>query len=837
MRAALTAGVLTTAAMGTCQVPKDASSGPAPGIDRSASEVVVIGRRGTVQTSLQSLATLDEAAIAASGATSISELLRPLRAVTQSGDGQEPIFLLNAQRVSGYQDIGNLPPEAIERVDVLPEPVALQYGYPPTRRVVNFITKRRFRQLALKAAGGTTTRGGGATENAHLDLTRLANDRRLTLSFDARRTDNLLQSRRNIRPDPDVLFDARGNVTGLTGGEIDPSLSALSGQVVTIAPVPVGLPDLAGFAAAPNQPRLFDLTPFRSLVPANDTIHGEAVLADRIGPKLSGSVTVTADHSRDVTLFGPAGATLFVPADNPFSPFGSDVLLQRYLVEGARLRQRVETTTLHASGVVRGAVRGWQWDLTGTVDTQRRAGVIFKGIDVAAANAAIAAGADPFQPFAPALVADRLIDRTVQTTQGAGAKLVATGRPLRVPAGRVTVTGTVETEQTRTEGETRGADPYAVAFGRGRIEGAVAVDVPLASRREAFLPWAGELSANASGTVRRVGRFGTLADATLGLNWSPVPPVQVLVQLKRSGTAPTLDQLATPQSSAPQVSLFDFANGRSTLVTLLVGGNPDLVAERRRVQSIGATIKPFAGRELRIGATYEATRIANGVQTVYALTPDTEAGLPDLFVRDANGALSSVAFRPTNIFRERQRTLNMTLSATGQIGRARPPATPGGPPPNRPSFYGGLGPTIRFSDRVQLRPGAGTLDLLAGDTLSGLITPQLAGYGYGGINYLGNGGTFDFYCTGRARVRGAVPASTLRFAPLCKANAGFTLSVHHFLPKQDWTRSLGLKLEITNVTDARQRVRDTSGAVPYRYQPDLLDPRGRVVTVSLRKLF
>ncbi|MFD1950327.1 TonB-dependent receptor [Sphingomonas arantia] len=831
-RALMVVGAVVPAAHAACQVPPDAR----PEAVISDGDVVVIGRRGAVQTDLQPVATLDSAAIAASGATSIAELLRPLRAVTQSGDGQEPIFLLNAQRVSGYQDIGNLPPEAIERVDVLPEPVALQYGYPPTRRVVNFITKRRFRQVAVKAAAGGTTRGGGGTKNAHVDLTRLANDRRLTLSFDARHTDNLLQSRHNIRPDPDVPFDARGNVTGL-GGEIDPGLSALAGQVVTIAPVPIALPDLAGFAAAPNQPRLFDIAPFRSLAPANDTIHGEAVLADRIGPKLSGSVTVTADHSRDVTLFGPAGATLFVPADNPFSPFANDVLLQRYLVEASQLRQRVETTTLHAGGVVRGAVRGWQWDLTGTVDTQRRAGVIFKGIDVAAANAAIAAGADPFQPFAPALVADQLIDRTVQTTQGAGAKLVATGRPLRVPAGRVTVTGTVETEQTRTEGETRGADPYAVAFGRGRIEGAVAVDVPLASRREAFLPWAGELSANASGTVRRVGRFGTLADATLGLNWSPVPPVQVLVQLKQSGTAPTLDQLAAPQSSAPQVSLFDFANGRSTLVTLLVGGNPDLLAERRRVQSIGATIKPFAGRELRIGATYETTRIANGVQTVYALTPETEAGLPDLFVRDANGALSSVAFRPTNIFRERQRTLNMTLSATGQIGRARPPATPGGPPPDRPSFYGGLGPTVRFSDRVELRPGAGTLDLLAGDTLSGFITPRVAGYGYGGINYLGNGGTFDFYCTGRARISGAVPASTLRFAPLCKANMGFTLSVHHFLSKQDWARSLGLKLDITNVTDARQRVRDPSGAVPYRYQPDLLDPRGRVVTLSLRKLF
>jgi len=287
----------------------------------------------------------------------------------------------------------------------------------------------------------------------------------------------------------------------------------------------------------------------------------------------------------------------------------------------------------------------------------------------------------------------------------------------------------------------------------------------------------------------------------------------------------------------PQVPLFDFATGRSTLVTLFTGGNPRLAAENRRVRSIGATVKPFAKRELRVSATYETTQIGNGVQTLYALTPFAEAALPDLFVRDTTGALVSVAFRPTNIFRERQRALNLTFSASGQLGRPKPAPAPGGRPPDRPSFYGGLGPTIRFSDRVELRPGTAVVDLLAGDTLSGGTTQRLAGYGYGGINYLGNGGTFDFYCTGSATLRGAVPAATLAFAPLCKVNVTGSLSLHHFLPRQAWTRHLGFKLEIANVTDAHQRVRDANGAVPYRYQPDLLDPLGRTVTLSLRKLF
>jgi hypothetical protein len=69
------------------------------------------------------------------------------------------IFLLNGQRTSGYQDIGSLPPEAIDKVEVLPEPAALKFGYPPSRRVVNFITKRRFSQTEARATFGAAMDG------------------------------------------------------------------------------------------------------------------------------------------------------------------------------------------------------------------------------------------------------------------------------------------------------------------------------------------------------------------------------------------------------------------------------------------------------------------------------------------------------------------------------------------------------------------------------------------------------------------------------------------------------------------------------------------------------
>lgn len=799
-------------------------------------EIVVTGhRREEVPTELLAIATFDASAIEASGATSISELLRSIRGVTQSADGQDPIFLLNAQRVSGYSEISSLPPEAIEKVEVLPEPVALRFGFPPTRRVVNFITKRHFRQFALKPATGTSTQGGAGTVSAHADVTRLRGDGRMTLSFDARHTDALRQSSRRVLPDPDVPFDAIGNVTAPNGGEIDPALSSIAGQVVTIAPVPAGDATLLAFAAGANRPRLFDLSPLRTLAPANDTVHAEAVIANRIAGSVAGSLTLTADHSRDATIFGPASATLVVPAGTPFSPFASDVLLQRYLVEATPLRQRTITTTLHAGGVLRGAWRGWQWDLTGALDMQRRTGIAETTIDLAATNAAIAGGADPFRPLPSTLVASRLVDRTVQTARGADAKLVASNQPLRLPAGRATLTATAEVERTSSDGRTTGATRYSVAFSRTRVESQVAIDLPIASRKEGVLPWIGDLSANGSVALRDVGGFGTLSDTTAGLTWGPSDGIQVVGQLKWSAVAPTLDQLANPLISAPQVSLFDFASGRTTLVTVVAGGNPALAAEHRFVRSLALTVKPFATSQLRIGISYQATSIENGIQTIYAVTPATVFAFPDLFVSGRSGALETVYFRPVNILLERQHALNVTLNANGQFGRATPAPAPGSQPSPRAIFYGGLGPRILVEDRLTLRSRTPALDLLAGDTLSGGITPRLSGYGYGGIGYRGNDAAFDFYCTGGATVHGSTAASTLSFGPICKINLNGSLNIHRIFPGAQWTRRLSLKLEIANVTDARPRVRNAVGATPYRFQRDLLDPIGRSITLSVRK--
>jgi outer membrane receptor protein involved in Fe transport len=55
--------------------------------------------------------------------------------------------------------------------------------------------------------------------------------------------------------------------------------------------------------------------------------------------------------------------------------------------------------------------------------------------------------------------------------------------------------------------------------------------------------------------------------------------------------------------------------------------------------------------------------------------------------------------------------------------------------------------------------------------------------------------------------------------------------------RHPWLKNARLTLSVTNLLDQRVRVRDQNGVTPLGYQSAYLDPAGRVVRISLRKLF
>ena len=86
----------------------------------------------------------------------------------------------------------------------------------------------------------------------------------------------------------------------------------------------------------------------------------------------------------------------------------------------------------------------------------------------------------------------------------------------------------------------------------------------------------------------------------------------------------------------------------------------------------------------------------------------------------------------------------------------------------------------------------------------------------------------------------SLTGDNLHFSPLATfdirlfANPG---ELFELVQKHPWLRGTQVRFEVNNVFDAKPKVRDASGNVPLNFQADLLDPLGRTIGISIRKLF
>ena len=165
-------------------------------------EIVVTGvRRGSIVGDIPPENVLGSRDVRATGATDITELLEALAPQIGSArgrGGERPVLLLNGQRISSFRELRDIPTEAIERVEILPEEVALKYGYRADQRVVNFVLRERFRSTVVRLDGTTPTEGGELGGVA--DLTRLQIQKNSRTTFNVRAEGNsaLTESERDI---------------------------------------------------------------------------------------------------------------------------------------------------------------------------------------------------------------------------------------------------------------------------------------------------------------------------------------------------------------------------------------------------------------------------------------------------------------------------------------------------------------------------------------------------------------------------------------------------------------------------------------------------------------
>jgi hypothetical protein len=203
--------------------------------------IIVEGQRlrGAVTTDIPPERTFSPLDINAYGAGNVGELLQALGPQVRGNgtpEGRGPVTLLNGRRVSSFSEIAEIPSEAIERVDVFPEELALQYGYRPDQKVVNIVTFERFRSYLGQLGGIASTAGGYAAPSVKANYFAIRGNTRFDFGFDYSRSSALLESDRDVAQ-LDAASDAgrfrtllpeteRLSVSGLVGGPLFGTVAA-----------------------------------------------------------------------------------------------------------------------------------------------------------------------------------------------------------------------------------------------------------------------------------------------------------------------------------------------------------------------------------------------------------------------------------------------------------------------------------------------------------------------------------------------------------------------------------------------------------------------------------
>jgi len=165
--------------------------------------ITVTGRRprGSVIGDIPARRTYDHEDIRALGATSIGDLVKALKSDLDLGQGpgdEQPVVLLNGRRIASFNEIADIPTEAVLRTEVFPPELAVKYGYRSNQNVLNIVLLQHF--VSRIAAVGVTapTQGGYRTTSALLNLFRVKDDARINADLSAVHNSDLFDSQRGI---------------------------------------------------------------------------------------------------------------------------------------------------------------------------------------------------------------------------------------------------------------------------------------------------------------------------------------------------------------------------------------------------------------------------------------------------------------------------------------------------------------------------------------------------------------------------------------------------------------------------------------------------------------
>jgi hypothetical protein len=809
---------------GASAAATDAAAQPVDDEYGAEDEIVIRGARlrGSVVGDVPPLNVLDSRDVRATGATSINDLLdalAPQIGSSQGRGGERPVILLNGQRISSFRELRDVPTEAIERVEILPEEVALKYGYRADQKVVNIVLRPRFYSTTAQAGAGLATDGGYA--NGNLDLTRLTilKNGRTTLNLHAEGNSMLRESER------DILF-SRAPAEGATTAD-----------------------ELAA----------------RSLLPTKRDLRASGTFNRQILGDVSATLNTEVEHTDSRALIGLG-----------------DTLLQA-------LARNTSSDMAHAGVAMNGTKDNWRWTLTGNGDLERDVtstarDAVNGGRDRAVENTK---SADIKGTANGKLFSLPAGDATTTLTLG--------GSTVQLDSERRLLGSTTSRSLGRTSGEAAMNLDLPVsrrnrdfsALGNLTLNGNVEVDQ---------LSDFGTLTTLGAGAnwspVDRLSFVGSWTreegPPTINQLGDPV--------LETPGTR--IFDFTTGQTVLATVVTGGNPELQSDLRHVLKLGanwqpfeNTDLRLRGEYVhQTIDRPISPLTVTRAIEEAfpdrfTYGQVCDADGICRQQLVRADLR---PVNFQSSERDTLR-IGFdfsKPLKSHRPSQSVIDQMRAQFRGGGRGQAPAAPAqpgasgaagaspaqsGPAPagggdqaergggNRGGGFGGRGggggffgggnrgrltfsltDTVTFADKVTIGPNLPEIDYLHGDAAgqSG-GTPRHVVQAQAG--YFNNGLGARLAANWRSGTTvDTLTGDNLHFSPVGTfdlrlfANPG---DIPELAVKHPWLRGTQVQFRINNMFNSRPSVHDASGAVPLNYQPDLLDPLGRTVMISFRKLF
>lgn len=837
---------------------------------------------------------LNQADIASYGVGTVSELLDQIASQTQSGQGRDsdgPVVLVNGRRTSGVNEVGDLPTESIVRVDILPEEVALKYGYGAQQKVVNVILRRRFDARTAEASGGGATQGEGANAGAIGSYARIRGDDRINVSLRVKGADDLLESERGVSSVATTI-DANGVVVDQasartllprtrsyslngaanhafgrrTTGSLNIRLerltsNALQGPATTASVIEGGESETASSMDALARDS------------STTTAHLGTALNSELSTDWKLSATGGYDHVETRTSGDRGADGMYGATTTQRTVLVSDAVQGGVVVMGrlfslpaGRIRTSVRaggdfTSLRSASDFPIGSnMDADRSDLNGQVSldlpiASRKEGFL-AALGTLTAN--VNAGATSVSDFGtlatlgyglnwtPAtgasFIASITQDRRAPTLeQLAGPMVSASGvRTFDYVAGR-----TVEVTQTTGGNWTLKADDRKVMKLATTIK-------PI--RGSSFSITANYLSSSIRNPIGSLTGATSLAEAAfperfardasgslVSIDATPVNFQKEDRSELRWGV--NLSRTLRKPSRPPRR---DFAGGRPSST---LEGLPSLVRSGGRTSS---------GSDLPDGASPSGPTTSG--KSSIGSAPSDAAGVDGEDIVVTGRRTASADDRPSDGPPPGMDDGNGPPDGPppdggpggdgpppGGFGGGGGPGGPGGRGPGGPGANGGNGAQLQMSvyhtwtirDRVTIAEGVPEVDLLSGGTIGGAAISRHQAQFNAGVMDNGIGVRLSGSWRSGSTVQADEASSTgdLRFSSLATFDLRIFANLANRMPRSSFARGTRVQLAVTNVFGTRQTVRDSAGSTPVAYQPAYLDPLGRTVLASIRRIF